>query len=326
MRYAVYVVPLILLLLFSFTSCKEKQYLNIGFYNVENLFDTLDNPHTRDNNFLPDGKKKWNSDKYWTKIDHIAQVIDSMPNLIFLGLCEVENKHVLADLKAHDRLSKKGYSIIHKDSPDKRGIDIAALYKADFFELIDYHYYPVKLPERKSYSTRDILYVKGLPLSKDTLHIFINHWPSRYGGEVKTRPDRMHVAKEIAAKIDSLQEINANAQCIVMGDLNDTPEDSSVVWLMQESKLINQGRLISKDIGTYSYKGSWDVLDHIMFTENLRTGKKLSIPYGAYQVYAPHFIMYQKKDGTLAPNRTFGYRYFGGYSDHLPVFIKINYK
>lgn len=309
-----------------FTQCKPSEHFQIGFYNVENLFDTIDNPHTRDNDFLPDGKKKWDTEKYNTKIENIAQVIDSLPNVIFLGLCEVENKHVLADLKATQRLYKKGYSIIHKDSPDGRGIDIAAFYKADFFELIKHHYYKVKLPGRTTYSTRDLLYVKGLPFSKDTLHIFVNHWPSRYGGQEKTNPDRMHVAQVIAQKMDSIRSYHGDAQFIVMGDLNDTPKDSSVQWLMKQTQLQNQAFSLPDSIGTYNYRGSWDVLDHIMYSRNLEKGKSFEINQKAYQIYGPKFIQYQKKDGSWAPNRSFGYRYYGGYSDHLPVVLQIEVK
>ncbi|MEZ4938251.1 MAG: endonuclease/exonuclease/phosphatase family protein [Crocinitomicaceae bacterium] len=310
---------------------QNKDYI-IGFYNVENLFDTIDDPHKNDNEFLPSNKKQWNTERYTKKLNDLADVIYSIDSTnlpVVFGLAEVENKTVVEDLVATAKL-KGHYAVIHKESPDPRGIDVAVIYQPSKFTLISEEWIRFQLPDKERPSTRDIVYVKGTILKKDTLHFFFCHWPSRYGGTEKTIPFRAKAASSLRAKVDSLYKINPNAKIIIMGDLNDHPEDPSVNETLNakrsESDLINlMWQFKDKNQGTHNYKGEWGVLDHIIVSNSLLSKNKgLSTIENLAQIHKPGFVLYKNAKGEESPSRTYGgTNYYGGYSDHLAVYLRL---
>ena len=334
---------IILILIFSFTILRYKiqsheNQLVIVFYNVENLFDTIDDPYNYgDNEFTATAKKKWNLERYEKKSSDLAKVIASinnneLPDII--GLCEVENRKVVEDLIEQNSLSAEDYGIVHEESPDYRGIDVALIYKKSEFNYLTHNAIKVNLPEDKKYQTRDILYVKGLISEKDTLHIFVNHWKSRYGGINETEYKRINAAKILRAKIDSIIDIDNNANIICLGDFNDEPQNKSLNTTLiatnnktpaNKYELFNT--LYEKDLnneGTYSYNYKWFMLDNIIISQNLisnETGFHISDESG--QIYKEDWILhYNSKANMYVPNKTYGGKtYYGGYSDHLPVYL-----
>lgn len=304
----------------------------MGFYNVENLFDTIDDPRKNDNAFLPDSKKAWNTYRYFEKIDRLAEVIERMNewgNLIFIGFCEVENHAVLQDLSWSSRISKSKYSIIHRSSPDSRGIDVAAFYDARRFELLDTLFIRVSDHDDENFKTRDIVYVKGV-IEADTLNIFLNHWPSRYGGQERSEPKRIVAAEVLRHAVDSLKSLNPKSKILVMGDFNDYPFNKSIRnhllavhpdSLNQEQELINLAYPLSTEgLGTYFYKGEWGMLDQVMVSRALYPQTK----GGEMHIFNPDFITHERRDGEKVPSRSYlGNKYAGGYSDHFPIFIEL---
>jgi predicted extracellular nuclease len=319
---------------YSSTPKKQKSYL-VGFYNVENLFDTLDDPHKNDNQFLPTSKKKWTTDRYFKKLNDLSEVIYSIDSTnlpIVFGLSEVENFNVVQDLINTNRLSSSEYKILHKESPDFRGIDVAVIFQPKKFNLIHKEWIRFQLPNKEKPSTRDIVYVKGNILKKDTIHFFFCHWPSRYGGTEKSIPYRAKAASQLRNKVDSLYALNKNAKIIIMGDLNDHPEDESVRDILKAKKensdLINlMWQFKEKNEGTHFYKGHWGVLDHMIISNGLHSAKKgLKTDANSAFIHKPDFVLYtNKKSGIKSPSRTYGGKnYYGGYSDHLPIYLKLS--
>ncbi|MBT6836711.1 MAG: hypothetical protein HOA61_11765, partial [Bacteroidetes bacterium] len=239
-----HLVYLIAVIPFCYSSCKllnnsdnqekygnSEQSLHIMFYNVENLFDTLDDPRTNDNDFLPNGSYNWHSYRYYDKLNKIAKVVlatGGWDDIDLIGLCEIENRKVLDDLVFHTPLKSNKYEIIHKESPDRRGIDVALLYSRDKFKPIYYAFTKIIFPFDSSIRTRDILYAKGVVLNRDTLHLFVNHWPSRRGGKEVSEKRRVYVASVLREKVDSILKHNASSNIVIMGDFNDEPMDRSI--------------------------------------------------------------------------------------------------
>ena len=322
----------------SFTRNKKasKSFI-VGFYNVENLFDTLDDPHKNDNQFLPKSKKKWNADRYFKKLNDLEKVIYSIDtnNLpVIFGLAEAENKQVVEDLINTGHL-KNHYQVIHKESPDFRGIDVAVIYQPEKFNLIHQQWIRFQLPGKTRPSTRDIVYIKGTIIKKDTLHFFFCHWPSRYGGTEKTIPLRAKAAKELKLRVDSLLALNKNAKIIIMGDLNDHPNDASVVDVLKAKRVAEKSKLVNlmwqyfdKNEGSYFYKGNWGVLDHIIVARGVLEAKKgLKTRESQAKIHKQDFFLYTNKKGITSPARTYGgSNYYGGYSDHLPIYLRLSKK
>ncbi|NJO88701.1 MAG: hypothetical protein HC831_06850 [Chloroflexia bacterium] len=216
----------------------KERYLRIMFYNTENLFDTENDSLTTDEEFLPNGPKFWTSNKYYTKLNQIATTIVSIggwtsPEII--GLCEVENRKVLDDLCKKTGLKNLNYRIIHKESPDNRGIDVALLYQKDSFKPLGYKAIQVTFPFSPGSTTRDILYVKGLTKNEDTLHLFVNHWPSRWGGQLESESRRMEAAKTLKTQTDSIFNNYQNAKIVIIGDFNDYPDNKSIKQILKAS-------------------------------------------------------------------------------------------
>lgn len=309
-----------LALLIGFTG--YSQNYKVGFYNVENLFDTINDPHTDDEEFLPSGANNWTGERYMQKIGHINQVIGEMGKVLALGMCEIENAHVVRDVVRFSPTISKTHGVVHFESPDARGIDVGLIYDSTKLKLLTSGRIRFSLPGNEEPSSRDILWAKFLN-KKDTLHILVNHWPSRRGGDVQSEPNRLEAAKNARNYIDSVQQKNAGAKIIFMGDLNDYP-DNKAPQLVAEKLTPQITKASGVFGGSYSYKGSWDVLDHIMVSPALLTQKKgFRIVPATGKIYSPDYLITEYK-GEKVPNRTYaGSKFLGGYSDHLPVSVEI---
>jgi predicted extracellular nuclease len=315
---------------------QKKNELAVAFYNTENLYDTLNDTSVDDEEFLPEGKNNWTGERYQKKLGSLARVIDSVgggPDI--LGLCEVENKTVLEDLIREKRLSLKGYAIVHENSPDKRGIDVALIYRKKVFKPVFHKMLRIQTGD-PDFITRDIMMVKG-ELNKKSLYVFVNHWPSRRGGEEESRPKRKAAALTLRQTIDTILNRNPDAALLLMGDFNDSPFDESLKKDLMaadtnqfESKkeLYNaMARLARSGDGSHMYKGKWDMLDQLIVSQGLLSGQSgLKWESQSASVYRRIWMQdkYAKEPGE--PYRTYGGpKYKGGYSDHFPVYGKISY-
>ncbi len=326
-------LPLILFSKGLFAQAEEpRQSYRIMFYNVENYFDAEDDYETNDDEFLPVGFYHWTQKKLEKKRNDIARVIDTIGYPAIVGLCEVENRYVLEQLTQHTPLKKHGYAILHKDSPDTRGIDVALLYQPQHFLPLDSTFF-ITNDERK---TREILYAKGILGNIDTLHIFVNHWPSKASGEEETEPYRMNAATALRCKIDSILLANPSANIIAMGDFNDLPNSKpikeglkavSTAASLAQNKLYNLATASAgRDEGSSKYRGKWQLVDMIFCSANmLNSHSKLSCSIANFTIFKPDFLLDTDKTyGGTKPKRTLaGPRYIGGVSDHLPVYIDI---
>ena len=306
---------LIILLLGYQTLAQAQQIQTVAFYNVENLFDTIDGAND-DAEFLPTAESKWNTEKYNTKLEHIRQVMAELNMPMVMGVCEIENKSVLTDLIGND----KRYGIVHYDSPDARGIDVGMLYRKDVLQLKKSGYIRFTLPGDTVPTSRDIIWAK-YQYKKENLYVMVNHWPSRRGGTDESAPRRLMAAQMAGQFIDSIQKSDPKAKIILMGDLNDHPKDAGPQLIA--SKLTPQ---ITKESGSfggsYNYKTEWDVLDHMFVSSNAFTGK-IQVQTESGKIHDFPYLLTEYK-GQTVPNRTYaGPKYLGGYSDHLPVSIQL---
>ncbi len=329
------VIILFVMFLGVAAEAKDPPRLTVMFYNTENLFDTVDDPATADDEFTPAGRKEWTQERYEKKLEDLAKVITDLlpkglPDLI--GLCEVENRTVLEELARTGRLKKIGYGIVHEESPDRRGIDVALLYNPDRFRYLSHRSMPIRFP-RDTTRVRDILYIKGRA-GGEMLHIFVNHWKSRSGGTRATEQKRIFSAVVLRRAVDSILNFEPQARIIIMGDFNDEPTNMSIMQiLMAADKRKNTGRrdLYNlmydmhnlHDTGTYSYKGSWLMLDQIIVSYPLLQDKNgWHTGYDGGHIFSEEWMLYDNpKAGRPVPNRTYaGPAYTGGISDHLPVY------
>ena len=311
-------------------------HYKVMFYNVENYFDTKDDPDKNDEDFLPSGKRHWTNKKYEEKRNSIAKVITAVGEgtpVAIVGMCEVENDYVLTSLVKYSPLKNYGYKFIHYDSADKRGIDTALLYDPKQFTPLS------SKPLRKEFSdgklTRDVLYVSGETSYGDTLHVFVCHTPSRLGGKNQTEHYRVEVMSMVRSHCDSIFSISPKANIIIMGDFNDTPKDKSICETLGAKPLSQSYETTSlynmfyqfvdnPFIGTHKYQSQWSVLDQIIVSGNLLASGVVK-PTSAYIFRAPFLLEEDKKNMNVRPKRTYnGLKYNAGYSDHLPVIIKFN--
>lgn len=324
--------------LFVHASCREVSSGNptanactVMFYNVENLFDTQDDPSTDDGDFTPTGKLKWNDERYRTKLEHIAEVVSGVDAVgpALVGLCEVENETVLRDLMKQSFFREKKYAFVHRDSPDERGIDVALLYRKGIFQPSHTRFFQVPLQEAND-KTREILYVRGA-LEKEEIHVFVNHWPSRSKGQQESEPDRLSAARVVKLRTDSILNLDPMARIVIMGDLNDHPDDKSVREVLGATSPQAAGVLVNtmwnmaeRKEGSHYYKGEWGALDQVIVSKAMLTatsGWKLE---GEGRAWKQPLVLFTDRDGNARPNRTYvGEDYKGGYSDHLPVFISL---
>lgn len=307
------------------TSLQAQTTREIAFYNVENLFDTLDGAND-DAEFLPAGKNAWNSARYNEKLDHINKVFDNFSNPLFIGMCEIENATVVRDVMKHS-VKLNNYGLVHYESADARGIDVALIYDSSTMKLKESGFIRFSLPGEEAKATRDIVWGK-FSYKKETIIVMVNHWPSRSGGQEVSEPNRLEAAKNARTFIDSLLSENKNAKIVFMGDLNDYPTNKAPQSVAE--KLTPQITALSGDFGgTYNYKGEWDVLDHIMVSNGMinkkcKQKKTISLIPNSGEIHAFDYLLEEYK-GQVVPFRTYaGAKYLGGYSDHLPVSIEVS--
>lgn len=312
------------------------------FYNVENLFDTIDDTLKDDDEFLPDGLRRWNNKRYRNKLNSIYKTITAAggwtPPYI-VGLCEVENRKVVEDLLNLTFLVKSDYSIIHEDSPDERGIDVCVIFRKDAVKILNYRYFVPDTNRLGAFRSRSILYVR-CAIMNDTLHLIVNHWPSRRGGVLAGEELRYGVADKVRYIADSIAINNFDARIIIMGDFNCTPTDPVMAQLIGGNPEIQStqagatlynlsGALaVKKNEGTYNYQGTWELIDQVIVSENLMgRGRGLSIDKQGLRIFRPEFLLRrdEKFPGMTTYPTYFGYRYQGGFSDHLPVILDLNY-
>ena len=313
------------IIIFSFLNphFSFSQSLTMVELNCENLFDYSDDVGKDDAEYLPEATRHWTKKRYWKKLNNIAQELlstsdDGIPDLI--ALCEVENDSVLNDLTRHSLLRNAGYEYLMTSSPDVRGIDVALLYSP--FSFAPQRSYPLRVePVDGMRPTRDILYVSGLILSGDTLHVFVVHAPSRYGGERYSQPFRRAVADRLCQSLDSIRAITTDAQILIAGDFNDGPDSPMLQQICRQRirNLTKDARGANGVKGTYRYKGEWESIDHILASRVLYN--KVDTTY----IHSPKFLLEDEKlYGGFRPRRTYnGMRYQPGYSDHLPLVVRI---
>lgn len=319
------------------TSSNSEDSLRIMFYNVENLFDPFDDSLTIDEEFTNEGSRHWTWYKFQDKLQKIYKTILAVGNPYppaIIGLCEIENRFVLNQLVYETPFSKLDYRIVHEESPDRRGIDVALLFDPNRFELLYHEAIEVNFPFDPDITTRDILYVKGLIFNKDTIHLFVNHWPSRYGGQLISEPKRKYVADLLRMKSDSLFSALQSPTVIIMGDFNDEPEDESLRLHLRagsahgSDSLVNLmlGNICGDMEGSHKFQAHWSTLDQFIVSRSLLSSKsKSSIRYCKCLIFNASFLL-EKDEKYLGskPFRTFvGFKYNGGFSDHLPIYMDL---
>lgn len=337
------ILLILILCLFSSRSDAQKKikHFVVLSYNVENLFDTINTPGFKDEDFTPGGIKNWTWDRYKEKLNAISKVISSVPGKempAIIGLAEVENRSVLEDLVRNRGMKRSKYEIVHEDGEDPRGIECALLYRPDLFKYLSHEYIPIEDPSKPDYLYRGILHVKGKAPDGSIIHIFMNHWKSR-GGGAGTERQRMFTAITLRKQLDLLLSRESGFKVILMGDFNDEPTNRSISNGLSASgkrRNIKMGDYFNlfydlhntEGLGTYNYKGQWNMLDQIIITHNLLNQKSgLSTTYTGGAILKEEWMLYQsEKYGLMLPSATYGGpNYFGGPSDHLPVYLIFTY-
>ena len=313
---------------------QKEQNAVIAFYNLENLFDTENDPLINDEQFLPEGDYQWTQERYERKLENMSKVISLIAKEyggpVAIGVSEIENRRVLEDLIATDNLKPFNMGIVHYDSPDRRGVDVALLYQKDRFRVIHSFPYPL-ITEDTNFYTRDQLLVTGIIDEMDTVNIIVNHWPSKLGGEKRSMPKRIAAAELSKHISDSLMHTNPAAKVLIMGDLNDNPDAKSIVnYLQAKGKAKDVGvnqlfnpmyKLYMDGIWSYVYRDEPNVIDQIIISYGLLNATK-GFKYNSARIFRASFLLTKSGSYEGIPLRTFaGGNYLGGYSDHLPVYL-----
>ena len=312
--------------------------MTVMFCNAENLFDTEDDPLKDDDDYTPGGVYHWTRSRYWDKLDALSKVIvsadeDQAPALV--GLSEVENETVIADLTGRSALKEAGYRFVMTDSPDRRGIDVALLYRRSFFNLLGSESLRVDLKPYGGGATRDVLHVTGVLENLDTLDIYVCHWPSRYGGTDETERLRLCAAGTVRESVDSIFRVRRKPYVIIMGDLNDGPDDPAVREGLKAHASGHGAGLDDRNLvtvmdgmpdGSYKYQGIWDKYDQFVVSASLLNGLGCTEMISADILHHGFLLTDDDTYGGVKPFRTYnGRRYQGGYSDHLPVRMKMGF-
>jgi hypothetical protein len=314
---------------------RRLQVAGIAFYNLENLFDTIpNNPEGRDEEFTPNGSRQWNGDKYWKKINNLARAISSFTSTTtpngpaIIGVSEIENRSVLEDLVANEQIRAWNLQIVHHDSPDARGVDVGLLYNPKYFKVENVTNH--RLTEVK-FRTRDQMCVVGR-LMGQRIAVIVNHWPSRLGGQEQSSPNREAAARLCKAISDSLWQVDPNMGVIIMGDLNDDPQDKSVAKVLEAKRKIKDAKphgfynafweKLNQGIGTLAYKSSWNLFDQIIVSGNLATSSDTRWNFWRAEVLNRDFLKDTEGSRQGYPLRTYASGSFlNGYSDHFPTEI-----
>ncbi len=335
------ILLLLLVLIWGYGFSQSKQSYHVvcaGFYNLENLFDTIYDAELMINEeYTPGGKKGWTSERYHNKLKNMAFVISKIATDVtpdgpaLLGVSEIENRGVLEDLVKEDAIKDRDYHIVHYDSPDRRGVDVGLLYQPKYFEVTNSASHRLTMEGDSGFRSRDQLVVTGL-LNGEEIHVIVGHWPSRSGGEKKSRPKRNAAGQLSRFICDSLLAINPNAKILVMGDLNDDPINPSVKEFLRakgNKKKLDEGdlynpyfKLYRDGIGSLAYRDTWNLFDMVIVSQGLLGDDKSDFKFYKAMVFNKNYL--KQKEGRYAgyPKRTHaGGVYLGGYSDHFPAYI-----
>ena len=333
---------LLVLLAVAFFAEAQQETVRVAFWNMENFFDPFVDSTKAYNAFTEDGMQHWTKSRFYKKRNNMYKAILAMSEnrlLGIIGMCEVENEYVLSAIFDQTPLKKHNYRFVHYEGPDKRGIDPAIVYSLDHFQLVESAVFPYYNPEDTAYHSRDILYAKFIGKQNDTLHIFVNHWPSRYSGELETVGSRSCSAAILRAKVDSIcasMPEGYQAKIIMMGDLNDCPSDPSVydVLRARHPSEMEEGCLVNlfgkKDglgfEGTLKHQADWQIFDQIIVTEGVMDDREgPHYQEGSARIFHADFML--EDDEVYHGKKLFrtyiGPKYFGGFSDHLPVYIDL---
>ncbi len=338
MKNRAILTALIFITLQSLYSQKNVKSFLVVSYNVENLFDTINSPLFDDDEFTPSGTKEWTYDRYTKKLNDLGRVILSIPGKelpALIGLSEIENRGVLEDLIKVRGIRKGKYEIVHEDDQDPRGIECALLYRPDLFKYKSHEYVPIADPVDPDYLYRGILHVHGKGPDGSSLHIFVNHWKSRSGGERETQRQRMFSAITLRKQMDLLMSRESDFKVIVMGDFNDEPTNRSLtngLSALNKRRNIQMGDYYNlfydlhniEGKGTYNYQGNWNMLDQVIVSYNLLDQERgLTTGYESGVILKEEWMLYEsEKYGESLPSATYGGpEYYGGPSDHLPIYI-----
>ncbi|MCL2027259.1 MAG: endonuclease [Bacteroidales bacterium] len=310
----------------------------IAFYNVENLFDYFKDSIKNDKDWTPQGANRWTKARYEKKQKDLFKVIAALGNeqpLAILGLCEIENKKVLQDLTRGTPLRNHNYRYIHYESADSRGIDVAMIYRPDLFEVLVHYPILLIIPPDTISRTRDFLYVKGVLFQRDTVHIMVCHFPSKFGGLMQTKSRRALAGNLLRQKVDSILAEDPTANIITMGDFNDEPSDESIAISFrsrcdttnfQSDDMLNLMCRFEGKKGSHKFRETWSIIDQIMISKSLvKNINGLSISDQKAHIFDPDFLLEDDRVNMgKKPFRTYiGTRYHGGFADHLPVFIDV---
>ncbi|HLW10022.1 MAG TPA: endonuclease/exonuclease/phosphatase family protein [Fermentimonas sp.] len=312
--------------------------LNFMFYNTENFYDTVDDPLTLDDDFTPKGFREWTVERFKSKVNKLTKVIKDivkpdLPDII--GLAEVENKTVMMSIIDNLRQHKlKQYSFIHYDSPDERGSDVALIYNTDTFTILNSSPILVQLPGIED-RTRDILYVKGKVKNEEIIHLFITHFPSRAEGRDRSERRRYFVASELRHEVFKILSEDPLQNILIMGDFNDTPDDNSIDEVLGAKKKFNKIETLKlynllyprykNGIGT-TYHDGWLMYDQFIVSGNLLSSEKIDCKPEYADVFNPRYLLHFDKNNRPKPNRTYSGKYSDGFSDHLPIYLRIYLK
>ena len=329
----------------SLTVYAQTKPYKIVFYNLENFFDTVNDPEVLDDEFTPEGPKKWTQDKYDKKLHNMERVFFDIAAInkdypVVIGVSEVENRNVLEDIVAAPKLAPANYRIVHHDSPEARGVDVAFFYRADVFKLEGEKAIRTIIPSLPNFKTRDILTMWGKIDGEDFLFM-VGHWPSRLGGKEASEYKRIAVGEQMRSIADSVKQIRPDVKVVLMGDFNDDPTDPSITQGMGAKLKVKElqkgdyyapyASMLKAGYGTLAYGDAWNIVDNIVVTENLvnDTTDKLKIQkapgskfYG--NIFKRHYMVQKEGQYKGYPLRTYvGNNFQGGYSDHFPVYIYI---
>lgn len=329
----------------SLTVYAQTKPYKIVFYNLENFFDTVNDPEVLDDEFTPEGPKKWTQDKYDKKLHNMERVFFDIAAInkdypVVIGVSEVENRNVLEDIVAAPKLAPANYRIVHHDSPEARGVDVAFFYRADVFKREGEKAIRTIIPSLPNFKTRDILTMWGKIDGEDFLFM-VGHWPSRLGGKEASEYKRIAVGEQMRSIADSVKQIRPDVKVVLMGDFNDDPTDPSItqgLGAKLKVKELQKGdyyapyaSMLKAGYGTLAYGDAWNIFDNIVVTENLvnDTTDKLKIQkapgskfYG--NIFKRHYMVQKEGQYKGYPLRTYvGNNFQGGYSDHFPVYIYI---
>ncbi|MCQ2285253.1 MAG: endonuclease/exonuclease/phosphatase family protein [Bacteroidales bacterium] len=323
------------------TKQTEHKTAILGWYNLENLFDTENDPLTNDEQFLPEGSYRWTPERYLRKIENMSKVISLIGKehggVVAIGVCEIENRKVLEDLVASDNLKPMNMGIVHYDSPDRRGVDVGFMYNKDRVKVIYSNSHRLYTSDT-SFRTRDQLIVSFILDGIDTMHMIVNHWPSKLGGKksIGSRAAAAQLTRHIA---DSIMAGNPNAKIVIVGDFNDDPDSKSIITNLKTKKSIKATepgdlfnpmyKMYKKGYGSYAYRDAWGLIDQSIISYGFLHAQPNTYQYVAAKIFHEPLILQKTQTGSYEdyPYRTYaGGTYQGGYSDHFPVYVIVERK